>query len=302
MNASATEESQEGRPEAAPQLAGLAVWAAAMVLLPAPLAARILLLAPLVIVPRLIPLLPARSWIGRLGGWPSMLAALPLLIAFSLPTGPPAAVFVLPWLALALAGLGAALRHGLPSLPSILHPRRLPELGIDVALGFWAVGATFAMVDRLGLQTGFSSAIVLLTAIHFHFAGFALLALASLLAASRPWLRAPVLGLISGIPLTAAGFVLASDPVNAVGALVVGSSGIGVAVALVSGGGSARSRWLARAAGVALLVGMPVGIAWSLAILLGQAFLDLDTMIRTHGVLNSLAVLLGVVSYRAPDV
>ncbi len=41
VNASATEESQERRPEAAPQLAGLAVWAAAMVLLPAPLAARI---------------------------------------------------------------------------------------------------------------------------------------------------------------------------------------------------------------------------------------------------------------------
>ena len=35
MNASATEESQERRPEAAPQVAGLAVWAAAMVLLPA---------------------------------------------------------------------------------------------------------------------------------------------------------------------------------------------------------------------------------------------------------------------------
>ena len=123
----------------------------------------------------------------------------------------------------------------------------------------------------------------------------------SLLAAARPWLRAPVLGLITGIPLTAAGFVLASDAVNAVGALVVGSSGIGVAVALVSVGGSARSRWLARAAGVALLVGMPMGIAWSLAILFGQAFLDLDTMVRTHGVLNSLAVLLGVVSYRATD-
>jgi hypothetical protein len=44
---------------------------------------------------------------------------------------------------------------------------------------------------------------------------------------------------------------------------------------------------------------MPMGIAWSRAILSGQTFLDLDTMIRTHGALNATAVLLGVSSYRA---
>ena len=31
---------------------------------------------------------------------------------------------------------------------------------------------------------------------------------------------------------------------------------------------------------------MPLAIGWSLAILTGQAFLDLDTMIRTHGELE----------------
>jgi hypothetical protein len=44
---------------------------------------------------------------------------------------------------------------------------------------------------------------------------------------------------------------------------------------------------------------MPMGIAWSVAILLGSTFLDLDTMIRTHGVLNASAMLLGVMSYRS---
>ncbi len=285
----------------APLLAGMVVWVAATVLLPAPLAARILLLAPLVMVPRLIPLLPRRRWVGALGGWPSLLAALPLLAAFSLPTGPVAAAFALPWLVVAFVGTAAAIAHGLSRLPSILQARQLPALGTDVALGFWGVAASFAIIDRLGLDTGFSPVIVLLTATHFHFAGFGLLGLASLLAASRPWLRLSVLGLIVGIPITAAGFVLTSDPINAIGALVVGSSGIGVAIALLTGRTRGTGGWVSKAAGIALLVGMPMGMAWSLAILTSQTFLDLDTMIRTHGVLNAMAVLIAVASYPASD-
>ncbi len=284
----------------APLLVGMVVWAAAMVLLPAPLAARILLLAPLVIVPRLIPLLPPRRWVGALGGWPSLIAALPLLVAFTLPTGPLAAAFVLPWLGVALIGTAAAITHGLSQLPAILQPRHLPALGIDVALGFWGVAAIFTIVERLGVETGFSPVIVLLTATHFHFAGFGLLGLASLLAASRPRLRASVLGLIVGIPITAMGFILVSDLLGAIGALIVGSSGIVVAIGLLTGGTPGAAGWLLRGAGVALLVGMPMGIAWSFAILTGQSFLDLDTMIRTHGVLNSVAVLVAVAAYRSP--
>ncbi len=282
-----------------PLVVGFAAWVASLALVPAPLAARILLLAPLVIVPRLLTLLPSRPWVGGLGGWVAFVVALPLIVSFSLGAGPLAAAFAVPWLAIALVGMAAAIRHGLPALPSILGPGRLADLGIDVALGFWAVGAGFLVLDRLGVDTGFSPAIVLLTATHFHFAGFGLLAIASLLAASRPWLRAPVVGLCLGIPLTAAGFVLASDPIDAVGALVVGSSGIAVGIALLTGAVAERVGWLTRLAGLALLVGMPMGIAWSLAILTGVSFIDLDTMVRTHGALNATAVLLAVVAYRS---
>jgi len=117
---------------------------------------------------------------------------------------------------------------------------------------------------------------------------------------SRPWLRASLVGFIIGIPLTAIGFVLASDAINALGALLVGLSGIGVGIALLTLPTSGKARWLSQLAGAGLLIGMPMGIAWSLAILSGQTFLDLDTMIRTHGALNATAVLLGVASYRAP--
>jgi hypothetical protein len=276
----------------------MVAWLAGMVLLPAPLAARIFLLAPLVIVPRLIRILPERPWVDRLGGWTALLVALPLIASFAMASGPLSAALAVPWVVLALVGAAAAVRHGLAGLPSILYPRRLPDLGIDVALGLWGAGAVFLVTERFGLDIGFAPVIVLLTATHFHFAGFGLLALASVMAFSRPWLRLPVAGLVVGIPVTALGFILVSDAICAIGAVVVGTSGIGVGIALVTSRVTDGIDWLGRVAGVALLVGMPLGIAWSLAILTGSPFLDLEAMVRTYGVLNSLAVLLAVTAHR----
>jgi hypothetical protein len=276
---------------------GLGVWVASLVLLPAPLAGRVTLLAPLVIVPRLLGMLPSRPLIGRLAGWPALLAALPLPIAFSLPAGPLAAALTTPWLAIALAAAGAAVVHGLPGLPGILHPQSASELGVDTSLGLLAGGAVFLSCDRLGFRPmDFDTVTILLTATHFHFAGFGLLGMASLFAIRRPLLRVPVLGLVVGIPLTAVGFVTGSDEIGAAGAVVVGLSGIAVAIALLANDLTGARNWALRVAGAALLVGMPMGIAWSLAILSGVAFVDLDTMIRTHGVLNATAVLLATLA------
>jgi hypothetical protein len=98
---------------------GLVVWFAALVLAPAPLAARILLLAPLVIVPRLLSLLPARTGTGRIGGWAAIVAALPLIAAFSFPPGSLAATLTVPWLVLAAIGTVAAIRHGVRGTAAI---------------------------------------------------------------------------------------------------------------------------------------------------------------------------------------
>jgi hypothetical protein len=107
-----------------------------------------------------------------------------------------------------------------------------------------------------------------------------------------------VLGLALGIPVTALGFVVPSDAIGAVGAVLVGSSGIGVGLALLTERSSRSRRWPTRAAGVALLLAMPMGIAWSIAILTGARFLDLDTMVRTHGSLNAAGVLIAVLASR----
>src|SRR4051812_17150069 len=283
-----------GRSRAAsPVVAGTAAWLVAVVLLPAPLAARISLLAPLVIVPAGLRLLPPRLALATLAGWPALLAATPLLIAFALPPGPLAAAFAAPWAIAALFAAIIAVEHGARALPWVAAPRRLPDLGIDIALGCWFVGATFLVIDRLGVATPFPQPIVLLTATHFHFAGFGLLLVASLLGIERRRVRPAVLGLIVGIPLTALGFVVGANAINALGALIVGTSGIVVAIALLTAREPAR-RWRSRVAGLALLVGMPLGIAWSLAILTGQPFIGLDGMIRTHGALNAVGVLTAI--------
>jgi len=289
----------ELRPNVVTSFGGFVVWAIAAALLPAPLAARVFLLAPLVIVPRLLALLPDRGWVTRLAGWPALLVALFLVAAFGLPTGALAGSLTLPWLAIALVVALGAVLDGLGRVLTPGRPAAIPELGVDAALAFWAVGALFVVVDRLGIATPFPTVIVLLTATHFHFAGLGLLGLASLLARSRPWLRASVVGLIVGIPLTAVGFVLATNLVNSIGAGLVGLSGIGVGLALLTQTTPGRWHWASRLAGAALLISMPLAIAWSLAILTDQPFLDLDTMIRTHGELNALAVLLGIATSQA---
>ena len=285
---------------AGPFLVGLATWAAVFIALPSPLAARILLLAPLVVVPRLLAAVP-RDPLPNLAGWPSLLAALPLLVAFALPQGPIAAVFALPWLGLAVVGVATAVRHALSLRMELFDPRRIPDVGIDVALGFLGVGGGFTVIDRLGVDVGYTPVIVLLTATHFHFAGLALTVIACLMARQRAWLRLTIVGMVVGMPVTALGFIVESSAINAVGALVVGLSGIGVGIALLMARASAQRGWVQRAAGAMFLAAMPMGIAWSRAILTGTAFVDLDTMVRTHGILNASGVVLTVIAGAPPE-
>ena len=138
-------------------VAGLVAWAVVMAFVAAPLMLRVLLIGPLVVVPALLARLPDDRSVGglsvhRLGGLPALVAALPLVIAIGQPAGPTAAVWTVPRLVLAATGVLAAMVHGVPRLPGLLHPRQAAEVGLDVALGFLGVGALFLSVERLGLR------------------------------------------------------------------------------------------------------------------------------------------------------
>src|SRR3954451_3960320 len=96
----------------APLAVGMVTWIVGLVLLPAPLAARILLLAPLVIVPRLLTVPPPRPFIAATAGWPALGAALALAASFAAPSGPLAAALAAPWLLVCCVAAAAAVAHG----------------------------------------------------------------------------------------------------------------------------------------------------------------------------------------------
>ena len=117
-----------------------------------------------------------------------------------------------------------------------------------VALVFLPVAGANAVADRLGVQPfGFSSTIVLLTAVHFTFAGFALLVIGALTYARIPrhWLEVALAGVVIGVPITAVGFF--EVPVASwIGALLVAAGGLGIGAGLVRAAGLGRTSWSRR--------------------------------------------------------
>jgi hypothetical protein len=153
------------------------------------------------------------------------------------------------------------------------------------------VGAVWLVIDRAGLQVpGIPMVIGTLTAVHFHFAAFGLVGIAALAWMGRPRraTRLAAMGLIAGIWVTAAGFVLPSHTVSWIGAVLVGMSGLTLAAVLIQ----LPAGVITRVACVALAAGMVLAIAWPTSLVVSPGLLDIDLMVRTHGVLNATAVVL----------
>jgi hypothetical protein len=258
------------------------------------------LLAPLVVVPlgyRLLELAApgSRPPAAVLRLMP--VAAGLLLVSFWLPAGPAAAVLALPWLAITgITAIAAGLR--LLRDPERFHPG--VRHATDAAVAFLAVGATFAVIDRLGVQPfGFSATVILLTAVHFHFAGFVLPLAGALAHVRRPrrWLEIALEAVVVGIPVTALGF-LGLPLANWVGAVLTASGGLVIGVATLAIARTLLRRSavaLAVVAGASLIVSMPMAIIYATGTLLGTAWLDIEDMAAIHGTLNALGFSLAVV-------
>ncbi|HET7720302.1 MAG TPA: YndJ family transporter, partial [Acidimicrobiales bacterium] len=161
--------------------------------------------------------------------------------------------------------------------------------------------------SRLGLEpVGIGEPIVELTAVHFHFAGFAaaLLAARTYEVAARVtprWATAGTLLTIASPPVVAIGFTTGSAPAQIGGALLL-SIGVWIVAALtlaavlpLTAGAGAK----ALLATSALSVGAPMVLAvfWAAGQHYDVPALDVPAMARIHGTLNafgfSLAGLLG---------
>ena len=214
------------------------------------------------------------------------------IVSLTLPRGPVAGVLVIPWLAFTILLASTSL---IRVISVVRAANRRPDpttLGVLASVGFLVVGASWLEIDRVGLRPfGFATTIVLLTAVHFHVAGFLLTLAGSLAAGRRPEssVSVAVLALVLGTPLTALGF-FGYPAASWIGALLVAGGGIGIGLATISLGRTPDRRGEARPAlvigGATLLITMPLAIAYATGSTFGIAVLDIPAMAAVHGGLN----------------
>lgn len=223
-------------------------------------------------------------------------AALALVVAFRLEAGVGAAVAVAPWAGVLLL---VAVEGGRRMLSA--GERAAARWCREAGLVFAAVGAAWLLADRAGLRPlGFSEDIVLLTAVHFHYAGLILPVLAG--EALARWGRrkaANVIaaGVVAGVPAVAVGITAAQRGVDwqveMVAALLMAVSGAAVAGVHLALG--LQGRWpvgvrcLWVAAGCSLAAGMALAALYGLRGLVAPwPWLDIPWMRALHGSVNAL--------------
>lgn len=228
-----------------------------------------------------------RAWSRPVVGLTAGLSILALVTG----RGPIAAVLSVPWWLVAAGVAGAS---GLALLRAPLAGRGMCEpwrIGATIAAGFLAVGATWLVLDRAAVQPfGFDRTIVLLTAVHFHIAGFVLTLAGSLATRRRPGIGAhlAVAGLVVGMPLTALGF-FGLPIVSWLGAALVAGGGIGIGLATVAisrGVADRIARSVFLIGGGTLFVTMPLAVAYATGTTFGIPSLDIPAMAAVHGGLN----------------
>jgi hypothetical protein len=268
------------------------------------------LLGPLVVVPlglellvRFVPEkgieLPIR-YIRRF----QLPAALCATASFWLPQGNGATILVLPWFA-----FGCFI--GFHGLMSLIRGEfgKLKTACMIVSFLYLPIGCAWLVASRLGLSPmGFQEPIVLLTAVHFHFAGFAapLLALAAGSAIEKKTIalqrifKVFAAGVLAGPGLLAAGFVIGPH-FKLAAALLVASSEVGLALFFLAGVGALRPRLaqvFVAVSATSVLFAMFLAGVWAIGEFPLQPFVHLDEMARFHGTANALGfVLCGLVGW-----
>lgn len=282
--------------------AGAVVWALLVAVAPVaprlelPLVEAVLLFAVLVLVPLGLPLTrppqhrterrtERRPVAERLQPAGAALAAAGVLT----PRGTVAGLLAGGWLAVTLVALAPAAAAWLRA--PTLRPVPLARTG---ALAFLVVGAAWLVVDRLGWQPlGLDRALVTLTAVHFHIAGFATSTIAARTAAvsvdPAPRLTAlAVAGVVVGPATVAVGFA-AYRPLQLAGAVVL-TAGIYVLAWLLVRHVRVEppaARGLLVGAAVVVVLPMALAVQWAAGAVLGTPALGVPAMARTHGLANA---------------
>ncbi len=245
----------------------------------------------------------------RLAGWLQWPAAMLLAGSFLLDQGAPAAALAMPWFGVTLliaAAAGIDLRR---------HGWQLDtQTGVIAAMLFLPVGGAWAVISRAGLRPqDFSHEIVLLTAVHFHYAGFVLPVIAGMafrragdvsarrsspslrwgLAAARWGLasdRAMLAAIIAGVPLVGVGISL-SPHVEIAAATLLSFGCVLLAVRQLQAAAATKNPTILALLGISslsLLAAMGLAAIYAVGEFSGQQRLSIPTMVRTHGVANAI--------------
>lgn len=245
----------------------------------------------------LVPLAYGEQW-----PWPyGLIAALSLLLSYSLPVGVGAAIGLVPWVGLLLVW-------------SIHRRRENADRHILARLApFWLlVAAGWTMADRFGWEPlGFSPIIVLLTAVHFHYAGFALSWLGARVELSRGWSVVLMVGIAGvAIGITASQFGAATW-VEGIPALLLVVGGWRLAWRQWQWSADVYAtplqRWGRRISSLSLVVGLGLAVLYGWRGLWWPGWLSIPWMYAVHGTLNALGFAIpgllswSAVTYRRPS-
>ncbi len=223
--------------------------------------------------------------IERKFGWFETAAA--LLVSFSLcvPAGSGAAWMAVPWLLIR-------------SWLAIKAMRQPTNLCLTCSRVFPAIGTAWLVAHRANWTPwGFDPLIVLLTAAHFHHAGFTLPLMAGLNAKTRPsWLtQSSCIAILVGVPLVAAGITCTHFGVvkfvEPVGVTILVLGALGVAVAQIQRGVEKERGVMTRVgfvvSGASLLAAMLLALGFGLRSVLPNLALTMPQMWMMHGTLNA---------------
>ena len=222
------------------------------------------------------------------------------VVALLLPPGRAAGLLACGWLAVCLLAGGCGVMDAVTSWSDARGGARatfLFSLAVLAAHLDLVVGGLWLVASRMGMRPlGIQEPIGLLTAVHFHFAGFAtaMIAAAMLrLSDGQVYERRLqwIVPFVIGMPyVVAVGFVV-SAALKMVAAAIFSLSVAALAVLLRSFGKRARqleARVLLQVAAGAVFAGMVLSSVYAVMDFRGSDVLTIPQMARTHGILNAV--------------
>ena len=260
---------------------------------------QLFLLAPLIVLPLGLELTGRLAfggrppWLFRAGRALQPWASLPVVAAFHLPPGEVAAWLASGWM-LTTALLGFA------GIPFVWRIFRVPQAaGFEAGLLYLPVGGIWLLITRLGHEPlGLGEPIVLLTAVHFHFSGFAACVYAACAGHILQLHRVPGallfhlanLGVIGGTFLVAIGF-LVSMPVKFAAIVLYAASLVTLAVLIARALCKLEDhvgRCLLAVSLASLAFGMLLATVYGLGEALEDLLISIPQMADIHGPVNGI--------------